>query len=274
MTNIFSSFDKEIWDFANLPGNEPLLRRTGSYSTLMRGGLFGKFRQDEVELELQTRRVDVLILGSNPNAGDHQPDAVRPKYGTLPMQMATGMLGEQIWDCDRRSSPGWNFLVDSNEGWKYFRGLLANELTTLDSVAMANFIPWGSKDISSLVNAEGIDRNLLNRMLRFCEQLNGKLVAVLRPKIVIVPRSLTKNLALSNAFRTKYLMSTERPEEKVLLKEKRQNFFFCSGGIEFNGFTTETLHVNHPASFIYIGKQDRTQVASVLGPMIRKAVAA
>lgn len=271
MTHMFSSFDKEIWDFSNLPGNESLLSRTGSYSTLMRGGLFGKFRQEEVELELRSRRVDVLMLGSNPNAGEHQSETVIASYGTLPMQMATGMLGEQKWNYSRKCIAGWDFLVDSNEGWKYFRGLLADELPTLDGVAMANFIPWGSSEIPGLVAA--LDQNTLSRALAFCEDLNARLVALLKPKIVIVPTSFTNKSSLNKIYKTKYHLDIKHAQKfATYLTIKKKNFYHSAGKMDFNGFTTNTLHVAHPGYFARVAKEDRVVVSSVLGPVIRQAL--
>ena len=91
-TGLFDSLDSRIQSHSALPGNEALLARTGSYSTLLRGGVLGKYRRDEAEEAIKTDRLDVLMLGSNPNAGPHQTAVVQADYGTLADQIKTGMV--------------------------------------------------------------------------------------------------------------------------------------------------------------------------------------
>jgi|GEM_PF-6130867 len=173
--------------FAGRPENIQLLPRTLSYSTPFRGTAFGCSTIDEVAAALETRRLDVLILGSNPNAGEL---AAGLPYGTLGEQLRSGYLGEAYFSADRTPRAGWTPQSDSKPGWRSLFRAIQKAGFSSDAVAMLNYLPWGSSKLAELVKA--FDSALLERAIEFADEQLSRLLTLFRPKVVIVVRSLTE----------------------------------------------------------------------------------
>jgi hypothetical protein len=173
--------------FAGLPENIQLLPATLSYSTPFRGTAFGCSTLDEVAVALETRRLDVLILGSNPNAGEL---AAGSPYGTLGEQLRSGYFGEAYFSADRTARAGWTPQSDSKPGWRSLFRAIQKAGFSSDAVAMVNYLPWGSSRLAELVKA--LDSALLERAIEFADEQLSRLLTLFRPKVVIVVRSLTE----------------------------------------------------------------------------------
>ncbi|MET3460217.1 hypothetical protein [Variovorax atrisoli] len=173
--------------FAGRPENIQLLPGTLSYSTPFRGTAFGCSTLDEVAAALEMRRLDVLILGSNPNAGEL---AAGSPYGTLEEQLRSGYFGEAYFNADRTPSAGWTPQSDSKPGWRSLFRAIQKAGFSSDAVAMVNYLPWGSSKLAELVRA--LDSALLKRAIEFADEQLSRLLTLFRPKVVIVVRSLTE----------------------------------------------------------------------------------
>lgn len=167
--------------------------------------MFGEKNADKVEQQLLTRNVDVLWLGSNPSVktgldrilDTHSDDS---HFKTFIAQMESGMFSQHAVDAG--ASITWNPLQKSNHKWELYRDAISNSADiNINAVAMANFIPWGSPNMEKLaVGVSGTDPRLWNRMLEFSNHLNIQIVEKLKPKLLIVPRSLGDTSAKAPKF--------------------------------------------------------------------------
>ena len=236
-----------IWEFANRPENRSLVAKTRSYCTPFRGPLFGEVMQDAVAAALMQRRVDVLILGANPNdvadTGNHTPSA---RYRSLREQMQTGFYSEAQWDHQGQPVPGWSPFTDSKLGWKFLLQTILRAGCSFEAVTMANYLPWGSKDIQQFSVA--IEPELLQRIVGFADRLLIRIVQLLRPRVVIAPFSVTAG---------KYLGGSMLVEHRALATHKKVIYRRKSGSMTFNvhygtfmAGDTETMlvHLQHPSS--------------------------
>ena len=75
---------------------------------------------------------------------------------------------------------------------------LLQEVGRLDHVAMANMIPWGSRDTKTFaMSLEALEPFLLRRVIEFVDDLNAEIVQALAPKLVFVPLSVARSRALA-----------------------------------------------------------------------------
>lgn len=272
MSNIFHSLNEDIRNFARRPENNKLL--TLSYCTPFRGPLFGKYRQEEIATELDERRVDVLMLGSNPNAGDHPSvrQNVRRKYGSLDDQIATGMYSEQYWNPDGTFSQGWSPFIDNARGWKFLLRTIG-KVTSLDNVAMANVVPWGSQDIPSLVTAIG--EEAMDRVVAFSEDLTTKIISALRPRLVIVPLSLTNLPAMRDtAFARHRHNSVEQTAVEFQSGDRMSTLRYYDGNMTRGGTSLTALHLGHAAYLSKMSDASHERVRPFLQATVAHALAA
>lgn len=177
--------------FARHPDNARLLPITLSYATPFRGTLFGEPTLRGVAAALQDRRVDVLILGSNPSAGELSADS---PHGSLDEQFHSGLFGEAYFDAARRPRAGWAPQTDRKPGWQSLFRSIQGAGYRGDTVTMANYLPWGSSQLHEFLNT--LDAALLQRVIEFADLQLLRMLALLRPKLVIAVRSLSQTAGL------------------------------------------------------------------------------
>lgn len=189
--NIFDFVNQAIFEFVQKPENRSLMAGTGAYSTPFRGRLFGYSEISAVVKQLETRNVEVLWFGSNPNVPQSIAQIIDPRSGKsdfydFERQMSSGAFSHCFLDKQGHATPAW----DPKTNWGDYRDVLQN-VADIDCVAMANFIPWGSENLDALVEKLGVfDPELLRRVVGFADALSYEIVKWLRPGLVVVPFSV------------------------------------------------------------------------------------
>ena len=234
-----------ILEFANQKENRALQPKTRSYCTPFRGQLFGESMQDAVATALAQRRVDVLILGANPNDSADK-DSINTKYRSLSEQMNTGFYSEAHWDDHGRPVAGWSPFTDGKPGWKFLLRAITRAGYSPQSVAMANYLPWGSKDIEQF--AAATEPTLLRDVVDFADQLLIRIIQLLRPRVVIAPFSVTEGKHLRTSALVKHLARATHHRFNYAGKSRTMAFNVYSD--VYNAGATETIlvHVRHPSS--------------------------
>jgi hypothetical protein len=121
-SNIFESVNQQIFDFVHESANRRLMPGSGSYSTPLRGKLFGESETTAVARQLETRRVDVLWLGTNPCVPRSLENILNPhcREGNFPdfeKQMASGLFSSRRWDEEGNPSTDWNPIDEPRGGY-------------------------------------------------------------------------------------------------------------------------------------------------------------
>jgi len=249
MKSFTERFNDDIYSFVNCAGNEALLEGTGSYSTPFRGSLYGEVDARKVDAELIKRGgVDVLWMGSNPNVQDSLKSILnasndRKQLDSFIDPCNRRMYSEQGFD----GGPGFDPIHHpSTRGWKLYNQLIS-KVGDIDSVAMANFVVWGSANFDKFLSEISImDRLLLQRILAFSVELNLNIVKTLNPKLIVVPFSLGRNASLKS-IAPEYLRLGKHCREHKVFGLKRAFTFYLQDSPE--GIpSTRILHVPHPSS--------------------------
>lgn len=273
MPTVFDEFNRSIHDFVSRPENQRLRAGTGSYSTPFRGTLFGNADTTSAALRLAARPADVLWLGTNPDVPSSIAQILDPPltdgdFAGFQKQRLSGLLGEQDW----RVSPavaGWDPLSKPTRGWAVYAEVLAR-VTAVERVAMANFLPWGSATAPAFWEPMRRDHpELLTRAVRFADELNAAITVALRPRLIVIPRSLSecrelRDTAIGRAH------ATAVPHE--LPKLGKRTLRFATGQIERGGATWNVVYLPHPASLRY-SKEHRAAVVDGVSAMLKAAIA-
>lgn len=259
-----------IWDFVHQPDNRKLRAGTGYYSTPFRGGLFGKVKADEVAKQLSRRDVDVLWLGTNPCVPGSLDNIIKPPpdgghFATFERQMKSGFFGSLKWRSNGEPEADFSPIERPTSNWKVYRDLL-EQIGDIESVAMANFIPWGSQNTKALIKRLGTeDPRLLQRALEFSDALNAQVVQALKPRLLVVPFSLGRNPrthSLSKLIKLSLAQATDVKQHTVCLPKANFNFYtaICQRG----KLAVRTLFVPHPASLRVCSESKVLVVAGVM----------
>lgn len=253
--NVFDDFNARIAEFVGKDENEVLRRGTGTFCTPFRGTLFGLERSSDVAAALPNRQVDVLWLGANPNV-QASVDAIfgRPHRSFPPFrrQVGSGFYGEVHPDyADARV--GWDPIGQPQRGWRFYMEVFSS-FANRASIAMANVIPWGSSDAKEFWGPLGKEHaELVDRLVTFSDELNEDITAALRPRLIVVPRSLGERtgLAMSRADVRPVPVATSR------------TFNFHVGRVSRKGRWWNVAYLPHPAAIRYSAK-DRVVIADAL----------
>jgi hypothetical protein len=247
-TNFFRNLNKDILNFSTEKGNEVLLSKTHTHSTLFRGGLFGKEREVDVLYELQNGGYpDILIVGSNPNAGEHTQVGMQRGYRSLRQHIDLGFLGEREWVSEIETRPGWSPFNTSTRGWTILSSLLEGLSRPRGKVAFANFTPWGSSTWKKFPNTIN-DDFLVNRILKFSDDLNAQIIEKLRPKLVIVPFSLIRCSQINQLHEIEFLKDYKTAKQ-ICIKTSGRLFNINVGSIQRGATKSTALFMPHPSSF-------------------------
>jgi hypothetical protein len=204
--DIAAAANERIWDFVHQRPNRRLRAGTGHYSTPFRGGLFGEVMALDVARQLSRRRVDVFWLGANPCVRRSLDNIITPpkRGGDFPVferQMQSGFFGSCKWDANDLPQPDFNPIERPTTSWKVYRRVF-EQIGRLDSVVMANFIPWGSQDMREFIGRLGaVNRLLLQRVIEFADALNAEIIQTVAPRFVVVPFSVGRSRKLNGVGR-------------------------------------------------------------------------
>jgi len=266
--DIARSANRRIWDFVHQRGNVNLRAGTGYYSTPFRGGLFGEVKASEVAKQLSTRRVDVLWLGTNPCVPRSLDNIINPSAGngdfpSFERQIESGFFGSLKWKPNGTPEADFNPIETPTSSWKVYRDLF-KQIGSLECMAMANFIPWGSQNTEALVAKLGAaNRPLLQRAIEFANDLNAEIVQALAPRLAIVPFSLGRNRSLNavGCLGLSLKQATDAKPYSVRLREGSFNYF--TGTCQRGKLAVRTVFVRHPASLRLSNESKRRVVSEV-----------
>jgi len=277
MPNTVERLNAAIADFVQEPRNSALLPGTGGYSTPFRGSLFGCTRAADVERELMDRRASILLLGSNPNCPESL-EHIRSTHagvGDWPdfeRQAATGYFGHAVTGEDGMMR-GWDPLHDPGKmgpgqhAWTFFADAVRAGLGSLDEVALANVLSWGSSDVRRLVQVlQEKDSNLLGRVLSFADAQLETILRALRPRLIICPKSVSdqrwaRTLVISRK-RAKGLLDVS--PVNLTGRPYRMTLGECVG----NGSTYPILFMNHPSSLRFIRQTEWPKIANAIADAV------
>ncbi|ODU17330.1 MAG: hypothetical protein BGP22_20080 [Variovorax sp. 67-131] len=245
--------------FAGRSENVQLLPGTLSYSTPFRGTAFGCSTLDEVAAALERRRLDVLILGSNPNAGELVAGS---PYGTLEEQLRSGYFGEAYFGADRTARAGWTPQSDSKPGWRSLFRAIQKAGFSSDAVAMVNYLPWGSSKLAELVQA--LDSALLERAIEFADEQLSRLLTLFRPKVVIVVRSLTETKGFHSPLLADWRQNSSQASIDVAT---------MAGGTKPVNFLVSGLRNAPPQLLLHMPHPGYLRISNAGAPAFEEAVA-
>ncbi len=236
MRNIFEITDEMIFKFVSEEDNSRMKLGTGAYSTLFRSTLFGEKETTNVMKKLETNEVKVLWFGSNPNV----PKSLELIKENSASKEFAGFLSQK--DSKYFSEvTEWNPFTQ----WSIYSEII-DKLYGIENTLMANYVPWGSSDFESFVKEmKDIDRALFLRVMEFSNSLAELLIDTLKPKLVIIPRSIRNYITLCNDD------SRGWKERKIVGKV---SFIFQVGVKEYSDYKTVFLICPHPSYAPRIGK--------------------
>lgn len=265
--------NRRIREFVTRAANARLRPGTGYYSTPFRGSLFGEKDSATIAKRLAPAGIDALWLGTNPGVSrslDYilYPPRGRGDYPTFERQAESGLFGSWLWDGDNDDpAPDWNPIERPKGNWRVYRDALAR-IARLDRVAMANFLPWGSRSADALIGRiELMNRPLLERMLDFAEDLNVDIVRALAPKLVVVPFSLGRNPRIDSVRPLGLSMACAAEVRRHSVAVHRGTFTFHTGMCSPGRQTVRTAFLPHAAS-LRLGSDDRRRVIDRLAQIL------
>lgn len=275
MTTMFDTFNQRIQSFVSEAKNRRLLLGTGSYSTPFRGTLFGCSDSLGVAKHLATERVDILWLGANPNV-DRSVRKIMAndtkdtdEFDSFLRQAHSGRYAEQVWDKAGLPSVGWDPIGKPVGSWSVYAELLG-KVGRPDRIAMANVIPWGSSVAKDFWKPLGqIDAELLDRLLRFSDELNTEITLALRPKLIIVPKSLGES---PETRRMGIAAGRARNLKAHTIKLSRTSFQFAVGKVERGGQPWTVAYLPHPSA-LRLEKEDRVTIVEQARAVLSAAIA-
>jgi hypothetical protein len=266
--------NRRIRDFVTRAANARLRPGTGYYSTPFRGSLFGEKDSAAVANRLAPDGIDALWLGTNPGVSRSleyilQPPRGRGDFPTFERQAESGLFGSWLWGGDDEGpAPDWNPIERPKGNWRVYRDALAR-VARLDRVAMANFLPWGSRSADALIGRIGLmNRPLLDRMLEFADDLNAEITGALAPKLVVVPFSLGRNPVIDSVRPLGLSIARAAEARRHSVAVHRGTFTFHTGICASGRHTVRTAFLPHAAS-LRLRSDDRRRIidrlAQVLG---------
>ncbi|WP_417794392.1 hypothetical protein [Terasakiella pusilla] len=202
---IFDEIYRQTNEF--LEENASLKAGTGRYSSFFRGTIMGTGKGCEAEERLGGAGVDVLWLGSNPNISSSLAAVLTKSndfssYAEYVEQVDTGYFSEINLDT---LQPTWDPVNPDNKvswQWRYL-GNLVCEKYDRNKILMANFVPWGSANFNEfLKQVSEYDPELLRSILAFCNHIHQFMIVSLKPKLVILPKSIAENSYLNRVLDT------------------------------------------------------------------------
>lgn len=264
--------NRRIFDFVHQPANERLRPGTGYFSTPFRGALFGLEKSSQVASRLTSERVDVLWLGSHPNVPDSLERILRPESGpsefwSFQMQMESGFFGSRRWARNGAAEPDWNPLVTPKGGWHSYHQLLT-AISRIDHVAMANYFPWGAKELRIFAQDLAVaDRPLLRRALEFAEDLMGSIVDALNPSLLIVPFSVAGNGDVQKVNRSGLSLDGAADVVRHSADLERAKFDFYTGSCRLGSKTVRALFVPGAGS-LFLTREDKKRMVDAVARVV------
>jgi hypothetical protein len=184
-------------------------------------------------------------------------------------QMKSGLFGSWRWDDAGNCSPDWNPIERPRGNWQVYRDIL-ERIARLERVAMANVIPWGSRNAEALVKQLSVaNRPLLQRALEFADYLNAEIVQALAPKLLIVPFSLGRTRIFDTVRPFEFMLARALDPERheVALPEGR--FTFHTGRCVRGRLTVRTAFLRHPAA-LRLSREARKRVIAGVARVLRE----
>lgn len=248
---------------------------TGCYSTPFRGTLFGLERARDVEAQLASRGVQLLLLGSNPNIR-RSLDMIAAGYqrlgdwDTFLAQQESGLFGEMDPDAPSAPRTGWSPLgAKAGSHWRFFKQAIIDAGVAEDAVAVQNVVPWGSASINDLLEGLSADQPLLQDMLRFSSELLMTTIRALRPQVILAPLSLCRNDGVEQLVNLPIASSCCEgracDEHGVLRKGFRIELGRFEGRLPI-------IFTSHPSALMYQDRGSRDSIRHLLLQVLAEAL--
>lgn len=264
--NIFDQTFSDIENFVNRPENQCLKLVTGKFSTPFRGTLFGTSETRTVIETLKSERIEMLWLGSNPNGKFHEERLidfldgradVESVYDGFAQQMDSGYFSEQ----SEFGKEPWDPINNPKGGWKFLAERLP--VSSKRSILMANFLPWESQEFGPFLSKlNNRDHRLLERILEFSAGLNQRLIEALRPKTIIVPKSVWDSPWLKKSKKTNLVVSNG--DTRVKVKNNKKVFSFYTGKRFYENCDSKVILCYHPSYLNRMGVDGRSKYLDAL----------
>lgn len=267
--NVFKACNERIRDFVEKPENRALRRGTGAYSTPFRGSLFSLHDAAAISERVAAEGVDVLWLGSNPNVPASvrnilSDDDTAGDYPAFGAQLASGHYGHY----DETTGKSWDALAQGR-GWAVYRAAL-QKFARPDRIVFANYIPWGSSVAKEFwTPLRERDPALLGRLLAFADELNADMTRHLRPKLVIVPRSLGDSRELADFG----ISSRKARVQAREIQLETRKLHFSTGKLDRGGKEWNVAYLPHPSA-LQLAAGDRAIVEKELGAALAEVISA
>lgn len=283
MSNTVDKLNQAIADFVTQPGNRVLRPGTGRYSTPFRGTLFGYERASDVEAALEDRRASALLLTPNPNAPEslEQMRSDGESEGDWPdfqRQMESGYFGEAK-PTDDGTVRAWDPIHDPDSAgrgqhhWTLLGDAIEEGIGSLDGVAHANVLPWGSGGLDKLIKfLRSAEEDLLDRVIAFANQQLRIMLRALRPRVVVVASKKLTDESWASELDIARDQATElRDVSPVNLTGRR--YKISVGKFASAGSTHPLLHVRHPRFFQFVRSEDHPKVTDAIAKALGEATA-
>jgi hypothetical protein len=262
--NFVRGINESIRDFVEKPENSALIRGTGYYSTPFRGDLFGASDAQTIADLLETRSVEMLWLGMNPNVPNSIEQIVNPAgdrsdYPSFQLQLESTSYSSLRWDAQGVPSSDWNPLQRREGNWALYRDAIAG-VADIEAVTMINFLPWGSANAREYVQKlRAFDSELLTRTIHFANELTREILGILKPRILVVPFSLARDRNLNEVVPLAFSIKEAKELRPFSVPTRPAAFNYLTGVC----LDLPTLYVRHPSSLRYSAK-DRVLIEEAL----------
>jgi hypothetical protein len=200
-----------------------------------------------------------FIVAATPGDGD---------WPTFVAQQESGRYASQRFDADGNATDDFNPLQEPQRQWVHYRDALTQAGVDISTVAMANFLPWGSANTHTLLQTLHTARPaLLDAMVAFGNSLNTDIIRALRPRLLLVPFSLGRDLDRAHPVNVGMSHATNMRSHRLPDGGERDMEMFA-GTCHVGGETLAVAYVRHPAG-LRVRKESQRAFTQALARLLR-----
>ena len=182
--------------------------------------------------------------------------------------MKSGFFGSLKWGPNGEPRPDFNPIENPVRNWKLYHQIF-KRIVSLERVAMANFIPWGSANMKTFMRELGTaNPPLLQRGLEFADELNIEIVAALRPRLMVIPLSLVRTYRFVDG-RVGVSLEKAIDVRPYSIDVRKRTVNFYTGACQRGKLTVRAIFLPHPAS-LHLSNESRKRVSRKLGHVLQK----
>jgi hypothetical protein len=250
--DLISQLNERIIEFVTAPENSSLKRGTGAFSAPFRGNVLGARNKTDIG---KAEKADVLWLGSNPNG--RVSSIINHDYDCYPYfeYYIKSQACSEVYESEGVDQIVWDPLSGKCEShWNFYANCIGDVLRTKDTTAFANYILWGSGNLKEFLRLiRNYDQELLNRILVFCESLCSSIITELKPKVILVPLSMRKELP--SIFSERRISNLVK--ETIQEPSCRKRLYYYCGDINVNSHQATVIFAPHPSAVNWYGRDNK-----------------